>query len=287
MKKYFWVFPLLITGFFLTLWITPWTSQITNNYANLQNEKEKFEASLEISKAIIGGVGTLATIVGGIVLFLNFMVANQNLEQVKRKNDLDEKKSTKDIEIAESRLTTDRFSKAVEQLVTTNNITVVLSGIYTLSKIARDSPEYHWLVMKVLASFIRGKPLEYASPDSSNSEGYPKVRLTIQEAITAIAQRNYRQDISGETLDLRGSLFVRANLVNANFRGFNLKEANFGNTNLDGVDFSGANLEEAIFYGSDLSNTILKDAKLKNAKYCNETKFPVTFDPDIAGMAKQ
>lgn len=287
MKKYFWIFLLLIVGFISALWMIPWAIQVTNNYASLQNGKEKFEASLEISKAIIGGIGTLATIGGGVVLFLNFWVANQNLKLTERKIELDAEKSKKDIEIAESRLTTDRFSKAVEQLLTNNNITVVLSGIYTLSKIARDSPEYHWLVMKVLASFIRIRLLDYGSRDSSNSESYPKVHLDMQEAITAITQRNYSYDMSGETLDLSGSLFVRANLVNVNFRGINLKEANFGNTNLDGVDFSGADLERAIFYGSDLRNAILKDTKLKGAKYCSETRFPANFDPDIEGMEKQ
>ncbi|MBD2150849.1 hypothetical protein H6F44_12065 [Pseudanabaena sp. FACHB-1277] len=162
-KKYFWIFPLLIASFALVLWIISWGVQVTNNYVNLQNGKEKFEASLEISKAIVGGVGTLATIVGGVVLFLNFRVANQNLKLAERKAQLDAEKSKKDIEIAESRLATDRFSKAVEQLITSNNITVVLSGIYTLSTIARDSPEYHWLVMKVLASFIRIRLPDYSS----------------------------------------------------------------------------------------------------------------------------
>jgi hypothetical protein len=103
MEEHFWIFPLLlIAGFALVLWIIYWGVLVTNNYANLQNGKEKFEASLEISKAIIGGIGTSATIVGGVFLFLNFRIANRNLEianknleQAKRKNDLDEKKVPK------------------------------------------------------------------------------------------------------------------------------------------------------------------------------------------------
>ena len=141
--------------------------------------------------------------------------------------------------------------------------------------------------MKVLASFIRGTPLEPVPRDSANSDSYQKVRLTIQEAITAIAQRNYRQDVIGETLDLSGSLFLRANLVKANFSGMNLREANFSHTNLEGVDFSGSNLERAIFYDSDLSSAILEDAKLNDAKYCSKTKFPANFDPDAVGMENQ
>ncbi len=141
--------------------------------------------------------------------------------------------------------------------------------------------------MKVIASFIRGKTLEFATPGAINSERYPKVHPEIQEAITVVAQRNYRQDVNDETLDLSGSLLVRANLTNANFRKVNLRDANFGSTNLEGVDFSDANLERAIFYESDLSDAVLKRAKFKAAKYCSKTVFPANFDPDAAGMKKE
>jgi hypothetical protein len=217
---------------------------------------------LETVRTFVMAIGTIATVSGGIIVYRNF-------------------------QINQKRLITDRFSKAVEHLGTTNNRMVVLGGIYALSKIAHDSHEYHWIVMKVIASFIRSKVLEFAPSNSTNSEDYPRVYLEIQEAITVIAKRNYKQDLNYETLDLSGSLLVRAYLKNANFRKINLRDANFGNTNLEGVDFRGANLERAIFYASDLSGAILKEAKLEGARYCDKTKFPVDFDPDVVGMKKE
>ncbi|MBW4485290.1 MAG: pentapeptide repeat-containing protein [Tildeniella torsiva UHER 1998/13D] len=209
--------------------------------------------------------GTLATVIGGIFVYQNF-------------------------KINQKRLITDRFSKAVEQLGTANNRMVVLGGIYALSKISQDSSEYYWIVMKVIASFIRGKTLDFAPSNTTKPEeldGYPKVFPEVQEAINVIVNRNYKQDVRSEVIDLRGSLFVRANLLNANLRKINLKSANFGDTNLKGVDFSGANLEQAVFCASDLRYSILKDAKLFEAKYCSQTKFPPNFNPERAGMKQE
>jgi len=217
---------------------------------------------LEVIRLTVMIISTFGAIFGAVYVYRNF-------------------------KINEKKLLTDRFSKAVEQLGTTSNETVVLGGIYALSKIAQDSPEYHWLVMKVIASFIKGKALEFAPMGATNAKDYPRVYPQIQEAINVIAQRNYTKDLHNETLDLSGSVLCRANLTNANFMRVNLREANFGRTNLKGVDFSEANLEKAVFFGADLSQAILQRANLKEAIYCNETKFPSNFDPDAEGMKKE
>ena len=49
--------------------------------------KRKFDASLRMFKEFTGGIGVLATIGGGIVLYLNFRVANKNAE-IANKNGL-------------------------------------------------------------------------------------------------------------------------------------------------------------------------------------------------------
>ena len=217
---------------------------------------------IEVIKLAVMIISTFAAVIGAVYVYRNF-------------------------KINEKKLLTDRFSKAVEQLGTTNNRTVVLGGIYALSKIAQDSPEYHGLVMKVIASFIRGKVLEFAPSGATNPKDYPRVYPEIQEAINVIAQRDYTKDLHNEMLDLSGSVLFRANLNNANFKRVNLREANFGRTNLKGVDFSEANLEKAIFLEADLSQAILQRANLKEAIYCNETKFPSNFDSDAEGMKKE
>lgn len=217
---------------------------------------------LDFIRTISMTIGTGATVIGGYFVYQNLLV-NQR------------------------KLLTDRFSDAVKLFGTEDNRTVRLAGIYALSNIAKDSPEYHWLVMKVIASFIRNRDLEYPPLGDINREGYPRVYSEIQEAITVIAQRNFKYDVSGETLNLSNSSFFRANLTGANFRKVNLRDANFCRTDLKGVDFSGANLEKANFLEADLSGAILKEANLKNATtYSNKTKFPSNFDPVEAGMKK-
>jgi hypothetical protein len=73
---------------------------------------------IEVIRLAVMIISTFAAVIGAVYVYRNF-------------------------KINEKKLLTDRFSKAVEQLGTTNNRTVVLGGIYALSKIAQDSPEYH------------------------------------------------------------------------------------------------------------------------------------------------
>jgi hypothetical protein len=205
---------------------------------------------------------TVISIVTGVFTYLNFKVNKQKLFE-------------------------DRFSKAVEHLGAINNKVVILEGINSLSQIAQDYPNHYWRVMNALANFVRDKTLEHNINRSDNPENYPRVYYETQKAITVIVKTKLKTKLSDEILDLSGSLFLRANLIDANFRGVNLTDANFANTNLQGVDFTNANLERAIFYESDLSNTILKGAKLNKAIYCSKTKFPPNFDPVAEQMKKE
>jgi Pentapeptide repeats (9 copies) len=207
-------------------------------------------------------ITTVAAITGGIFAYLNFKINKQ-------------------------KLITDRFSKAAEHLGSINNKIVVMEGINSLYEIAQDYPNHSWNVMRVLASFIRSKTLEHNINRSKNPENYPRVFSETQEAITVVTKINLKAKPSDEILDLSGSLFLRANLINASFRGVNLRDANFSITNLKGVDFADANLERAIFYESDLSNANLKGARLNEAIYCSKTKFPSNFDPVAERMKKE
>jgi hypothetical protein len=143
----------MLLGFLIVLiagWVFHWGIQVSLDWATLQQNptdatKKKFDASLEMIKAIVGGVGTIATIFGGIILFLNFRVANKNVEI-----------ANKNVELTGSRLITERFSKAVEQLGS-DKIEVRLGGIYALERIAHDSDRDHWTIMEVLTSFIQEK----------------------------------------------------------------------------------------------------------------------------------
>lgn len=67
----------------ISAWLSSWGFRLVQDWANLQQNptdatKKQFDASLEIVKAIVGSLGTLATIVGGIVLYLNLVVPHSN-----------------------------------------------------------------------------------------------------------------------------------------------------------------------------------------------------------------
>ena len=276
MEEHFWIFPLLlIAGFALVLWIIYWGVLVTNNYANLQNGKEKFEASLEISKAIIGGIGTSATIVGGVFLFLNFRIANRNLEianknfeQTKRKNDLDEKKSNKDIEIAESRLITDRFSKATEQLAS-NSLHTRLGAIYSLEGIAKEDKQYYWIVIEILSAFIRRE--EDVNTLQSQEEKISKTAVDIQAALTVIIRRDIKLEIEPK-INLSGAILNNVNLSGAKLENIDLSGAKLENINLSEAKLENINLSRAILNVVDLSK-----AKLVNVKFIEAELFETCF----------
>lgn len=223
--------------------------------------KLEFDVSLERVKAIGGGITTIATIAGGIVLFLNFRVAQD--KQI-----------------------TERFSKAVEQLGS-DKIEVRLGGIYSLERIARDSPADHWTIMEILSAFIRGKlPIKTQEKTSQNDvqsllqeqiqrevEFLSELKTDIRAALTVIQRRKKEQDPEKAVIDLSKSNFSRVileavelqktnleftNLQGTFLRNANLQEASLGFANLQGANLWGGDLQEA-----DLTKTNLQRAKLE------------------------
>lgn len=113
-----------------------------------EEHKREFDASLEIVKAIVGGVSTIATIIGGVVLYLNFRVANKKAETAIKTVEI----ANRNAELTESRLITERFAKAVEQLGS-DKIEVRLGSIYSLGRLMADSERDHWTIMQVLTAW--------------------------------------------------------------------------------------------------------------------------------------
>ncbi len=221
--------------------------------------KRKFDASLEHVKALVGGMGTIATIVGGVVLYLNFRVANRNAE------------------ITEDKQVTDRFSKAVEQLGS-DKIEVRLGGIYSLERIAKDSPADHWTIMEVLTAFVRERTIitapaqperqtfvaallaEQPQPNSS----LPAVPTDVQAVLTVIGRRDLTRETKDQRLDLNGTNLSRASLQSAN-----LQQASLQGANLQQVNFQGANLQGTHLLNANLPRASLKDTNLQGACLVN------------------
>ena len=234
--------------------------------------KMKFNASLGMAKELVGTIGTLATIGGGIVLFLNFKNATKNAEIANRNAEI----AKRNAEIAESRLITERFSKAVEQLGH-EEISTRLGSIYALERIALDSDRDHWTVMEVLTSFIQEKSHSNQEKDLSqaNNNNSKLIGKDIQAALKVIGRRKYDRDPDDKSLDLSFSnlakanlncaVLKRANFYKANLRGVNLRKADLSEAYLGEADLSKANLRGAYLGEADLSKANLREADLSEA----------------------
>jgi len=260
-----------IIGFALLAWLYHWGIHVSQDWVTLQQNptdatKKKFDASLEIAKAIVGGIGTIATIVGGAAVFWN-------------------------IRLTQTRLITERFSKAVEQLGS-DKIEVRLGGIYALERIAQDSDRDHWTIMEVLTSFIREKsPIPRIPKEEIRAKAYEiwqksgrrrtdeenwqlaitaltaaRVTKDIHAALTVIGRRD-KKDPPGKCLDLS----------NANLRGADLRDANLIFAKLSYADLSEAELLNANLRGA--KNLTVE--QLEGAKLC-QTKLPegINLDPN-------
>jgi len=229
-------------------------------------DKDNRDFTLEVFRVGISAFGVLATIFAGVGLYLTY----QNSQAERQLNT--------------ERLTTDRFSKAVEQLGS-QDIQVRLGAIYSLERIAKDSPKDHWTVMEVLTAFVRGKsplPEGWAKTPIEKRKLLPKVTMDVQSALTVIGRREVENDPERKQLDLSNSILNGADLYRANFsgayffgsdlyrvylRGANLSGAILADAILASADFVDADLSGADFGGANLSSANLAGANLKDANF--------------------
>ncbi len=233
-------------------------------------QKDNRDFTLDVVKVVISGFGVLATLFAGVGLYLTY----QN-SQAERQLNTD-------------RLVTDRFAKAVEQLGS-QDIHVRLGGIYSLERIAKDSPKDHWTVMEVLTAYVRNKsPLQkgWLEIPIEQRKPLPEVTTDVQSALTVIGRREAKNDLKFLDLsrsglpnstsfiiitlnlsqsNLSGAKLFGANLFRANLRGANLSDADLSDADLRGAYLRGTNLSDADLRGAYLRGTNLSDANLARA----------------------
>ena len=206
--------------------------------------KDNRDFTLDVVKVVISAFGVLATLFAGVGLYLTY----QN-SQAERQLNTD-------------RLVTDRFAKAVEQLGS-QDIHVRLGGIYSLERIAKDSPKDHWTVMEVLTAYVRNKsplPKGWLETPIGQRKPLPSVTTDVQSALTVIGRREVKNDPEGKALDLSRSNLSGADLSGADLNGANLDSAYIARANL-----TRANLTRADLSGSNLLLTDLNHANLNHA----------------------
>jgi uncharacterized protein YjbI with pentapeptide repeats len=250
-----------------------------------REDKDSRTFAIDVVKTIISALGLIATLLAGIGLFLNYL--NSQAER----------------QLIQERLITERFSKAVEQ-IGNDKEEVVIGGIYSLERIAKDSPKDQWTIMEVLTSYIRKNSpipsnIEQLKPEERKKapEKLPSVSIPVQAALTVIGRRKVENDQAGDNLaettnpnkikfldlsrtnlrgadligaNLFGAILNRANLIGANLNGADLNGAylygaNLNGANLDGADLNRANLNRADLNRANLNRAILYRANLNGA----------------------
>ncbi len=233
----FLLFPLILP---IRIWIFTNNESFWSNFSDQENRS----FNLEIIKLILSMLGLFATISAGVGLILTYV---DNLE---------------DRRLAQERLITDRFSKAIELLGNKDDISVRVGAIFALERIAKDSPKDHWTIMEILTSYIR----KYSSQQSSsNVEKNPEeIPIDIQVAITVIGRRDVKKD-NDKRLNLQNVYLIKTNLSDANLSVADLSDANLSDANLSSADLSVADLSDANLSSANLISANLISANLSSA----------------------
>ena len=222
--------------------------------------------ALDVVKTLISAASLIAAVAAAIGLYFSYQDARL------------------DRQLTEERLITDRFTKAVEQIGKKDQEEVVIGGIYSLERIAKDSPKDQWTIMEVLTAFVRKNspiPAEIKKLDDQSEEKIKAleqlepVNIKVQAALTVIGrlnldQDNTQEDESTKTIDLSESNLRDANLrdailCDANLNGAILFDADLRNAKLNDADLEDADLREANLRDADLYLANLRSADLREA----------------------
>jgi hypothetical protein len=188
---------------------------------------------------------------------------------------------------------TERFARAIDHLGSDSG-DVRLGGVYTLERIAKDSPADRRTVHAVLRAFVHNhapwlvgapKGPEHPSPRVDQQLPWLQHRLPdVQAAMTVLGRRlpsRDRLDLYLSRVDLRraylsdawlaGTEMRHANLARAWMRRVHLEHSDLGHTDLrearmEGARLTGANLSHTYLQGAQLIGADLRGANLQGAR---------------------
>ena len=195
----------------------------------------------------------------------------------------------------EARQVAERFTRAIDQLGS-GTLDVRLGGIYSLERLARDSPDHHQQVIEVLSAYVRerarrtsaqtsrGQGLDEVRPrvskdaaldrnddqvpsgacdateqEECGSTAHPTPATDVQAVLTVLGRRDRSKDRSGFSLDLAGADLVGLSLASSS------DEAHLEGANLRRASLRGARLAEAHLEGAHLEGAHLEGAHLEGA----------------------
>jgi hypothetical protein len=241
--------------------------------------KDFLELRNQSFKSVVEFLKFIATSFCGVAIICNVYYAAKRADAMDKTANaaLDNAKAAlKTAQAVTDKQTTERFAGALLMLGN-DKMETRLGAIYTLERIAQDSPPDYWTIMEILAAFIRQNaplqaPLSKARTPKKEQSTQPStpIRSDIQAALTVLGRRNYQQDPANQYLDLsnidiRGAILKNAHLQGANLKNANLQAVDFSDANLQSANLEAANLEKAKLAVANLQATQLKGANLQEA----------------------
>jgi hypothetical protein len=157
---------------------------------------------------------------------------------------------------------TDRFDRAVTSVGSPSQ-NVRLGGIWSLDRIAQDSPADRPYIIEVLAGMVR-----------NNSDFQRRHGPGTPQPLNQIASTACPPNLNDRAADIETAIIVisrynqplgperRIDLTNACLGGLRLNGVNLSNTVLAGADFSQADLSRARLDNADLSQAMFTDTIL-------------------------
>ncbi|TXJ85237.1 pentapeptide repeat-containing protein [Streptomyces lavendulae] len=249
----------VVLGYGLLLWKGPWWFDSSH-----LRQKDLQPAD---GVVITGFRTTLVALGAGVIAGLGLYYTHRSHKHTERLFEQSEKlfEHTREKDREQAQLTregqvTDRYVEAIK-LLSSENMTVRIGGIFSLERIARDSKDDRPTVIELLTAHIREN-----TRDDPRSPKDTHVTADVQAALTVLGRRAvdlgdskldfYHCGLTDAQLhgDYRGSMFYYSNLTGAGFSG----------AKIDGADLSFCKAERAAF-----TRSTAREAHFVNAIYRN------------------
>lgn len=257
---------LAIVGYALLLWKGPWW--VDGAHLRTKNLQPA-------DGVVITGFRTMLVAMGaGAVAALGLYYTHKGHKQTEALFEHTRGKDREQAELTREGQVTERYVEAIK-LLSSENPTQQLGGIYALERIMRDSSKDRTTIVFVLEAFVRQHaPQRDYDPDSH--PGRPSD--AVQAALTVLARRPTPEaDAAG--LDLR-----HTDLIGANLRGGHLDDSDFTGAWLMKVDLSDAELRGAFFVDAKLTDADLAGCDAQYAKFVGADASGVAFhQADLSG----
>ncbi|MBI1494457.1 pentapeptide repeat-containing protein [Halocynthiibacter styelae] len=144
---------------------------------------------------------------------------------------------------------------------TVPNLEVRIGGLFSLLRIANDSPTDIPSIARVLCAYIRENTRQQISEISLSEKGFHALRADIAvvfDILKAMQASGYSERLNLTQTDFRKLSLTNKVLKNVDFNG-----SNFSDSRLDGSDFSGSNFQSCEFTYSKHDDILDRDTELQ------------------------